>query len=102
MNRISSGTQIALVSHMKIKYFIPELGETINDAEDFDSDYNDLDFLAEDLTEHVYHTRDGWEWMAKKSSKISMVIDEKIINFEAIVEFLPSFMVYLKENLNDE
>lgn len=78
---------------MKIKYYIPSQGDTVEDAEDFESKYNDEDLIAYEIAYELYYNCDGWEWMLNEKTEIVLITGNVFKFFHITVEFKTGFWV---------
>ena len=82
---------------MKYKLYIPDHGETIDDAYEIECKFGFEDLVVSDYCEYIWSDRDGWDWMSRNqgSTKIHIVDEqgnESVYTFD--VDFRPEFSVY--------
>lgn len=80
-------------------YYVPSLSEGIDDTVPFVSTWgiDNLDYVAGDIAEELYHDRDGWEYMPDNELQIAIVINPDDIRYYTITtEFEPTFDVQEK------
>lgn len=88
---------------MKYKLYIPEWGETIDDAHDMECKHGWEDSVVREFCDHLYHNRDGWEWMGSDGGHTKIcVVDEtgKTSYYVFEVEYEPQFLVWRQEHAN--
>lgn len=90
---------------MKIGYYCPELGESIEETHYVETcvrtalEEFELEGYAETCAEHEYYQCDGWEWMTEEDgSDIALVIDDKEVGvFHVDLYFSTTFSAKRKE-----
>lgn len=81
---------------MKYKLYIPDLGETIDDAHEIECKFGFEDMVVAEYCEYLWSDRDGWDWMntGKESTKIHVVDEngnESVYTYD--IDFEPVFSV---------
>ena len=80
-----------------MKYFLPDSGETTEDAQELNILYNmSPASFAEEAGCDIFNNRDGWEnnWPII----IAVVLDNGLVEqFEVCLDYEPTFIAYKKE-----
>lgn len=79
------------------KVYIPELGQTIEDAYEERETANWLDLVVCNFLRHSCNECDGWEWMQTGQDNLVIAVEDDLGNkwsFNFSVDWEPSFGVY--------
>ena len=80
------------------QYFIADYGEDSDDTQEWTSewDFDVVHYAIDDIAQHIYTNRDGWENMANDTIVISIFPDGEpnlVKNFSVETQFVKHFSV---------
>lgn len=77
---------------MRASYYIPEFGETEEDARELDGEFYGAHYARTAVAEDAWTHRDGWEWMTSEDTVFVLLLDGKEASrFTVAIETSPEF-----------
>ena len=80
-----------------VQYYFKDHCETPDDANPFETQWEDPELIADEVAEYAFHANDGWEWMGHHF-EMTIIIDCEEFDFEVDVVAVPQFDARKKKN----